>query len=384
MSVEDDLPLTGIKVADFTAALAGPLATMCLGDLGADVLKIEDAENGEMARLTAPWIFVAFNRNKRSLGLNLREEEGREIARQIALDADVVASSFRPGVMASFGLGAAELMEAKPSLIYARLAGYAEEGPKAHRRGMDLTIRAESGLIASGNLKTPGIALVDYAAGMMLAQAIMAAIIRRDRTGRGSVIDSRLLDTGVFLQSVPIAELSATGAIAEVMSSPTAGVFQTSDGEIVIAVYYDRDFERLCEAIGSPELAADPRFGTRPDRQAHAEVLGPLVRAALVTKTRAEWIELFDRVGVMVGSVLSMNELFEDPQLAYNQSFEDVPAGGGPSTRLVRLPYSFDGRPLPIVSPSPALNAHGAEVLRGLGRTDAEIASLAERGIVTS
>ena len=382
--MDDDLPLNGIKVADFTAALAGPLATMCLGDLGADVLKIEDADNGEMARQTAPWIFVAFNRNKRSIGLNLRDDEGRAIARRIALDADVVASSFRPGVMASFGLGADELMAAKPSLIYARLAGYAEEGPKAHRRGMDLTIRAESGLIASGNLKTPGIALVDYTAGMTLAQAILAAIIRRDRTGRGSVIDSRLLDAGVFLQSVPIAELSATGAVAEGMLSPTAGVFQTSDGELVVAVYYDRDFERLCEAIGSPELAADPRFTTRPERMAHADVLGPLVRAALVSKSRAEWIEIFDRVGVMVGSVLSTNELFEDPQLVYNQVFEEVPAGGGPSTRLVRLPYSLDERPLPINTPSPALNGDGAAVLHGLGYTDDDIAGLAKRGVITA
>ena len=382
--VDMDLPLTGVKVADFTGALAGPLATMCLADLGADVVKIEDADRGEMARDTAPWIFVALNRNERSIGIDLRTDDGRALGRQLALSSDIVVSSFRPGVMASFGLGAEDLMAEKPSLIYARLSGYGEHGPKAHRRGLDLTIRAESGLVASGNTVTPGIALVDYLAGATFAQALLAALIRRDRTGKGSVIDERLLDAGVFLQGVRLAEHSATGRAEVSPPPPTTGIFDTADGKMAVAVYYDRDWARLCEGIGRPDAAADERFSTRPRRAEHFDEVRQLVTEALRTKTRAEWCEILDGLGVMVGSVLETDELPTDPQLAHNEVFVDAPAAGGPAVRLVRLPYTFDGAGLPIRSPAPVLNRDGAEILTDLGFDDDAIADLAARGIITN
>ena len=272
-----DGPLTGIRVIDFTMALAGPLSTMLLADLGADVIKVEDIsrpESLEMMRLS-------LNRNKRSVSANLKTPEGLQVARDLIATGQVVVSSFRPGVMAGFGLSADDLLADRPDLVYASLSGYGETGPQAHRRSMDKIVQAESGLMSIGRM-IDQVALVDCTAGTTLAAAIVAALFRRERTGRGGRVYGRLLDAGLLLQATSIASFSVFGSTdgTAVAGYPVADLFETADGAVFIAAYYDWHWRAFCKVIGIEHLAEDPRFVTREQRTLpeNADVLRPMLR----------------------------------------------------------------------------------------------------------
>jgi crotonobetainyl-CoA:carnitine CoA-transferase CaiB-like acyl-CoA transferase len=286
--------------------------------------------------------------------------------------------------MASFGLDGEQLLAEKPSLVYATLSAFGQNGPKGHRRGMEITIRAESGMIAVGGQTHSAVAWVDFTSGMMLAQGVLAALRRRDVTGQGGLVDARLLDTAVFLQSVRLAELSATGAYVGGSATPTAGVFRAADGAIAIAVYSDRDFVRLCEALGREDLATDDRYATTTERVENTEQLRREIDTALANRSRQEWCDIFDRAGVMVGSVHETSDLFTDPQLAHNAVFHETTTEDGREVTLVRLPYSLDGESLPARMEPPRLNADRDAVLADLGLTASEIAQLAQTGVVPS
>lgn len=383
-----DLPLAGVRVIDLTAALAGPLGTMILADLGADVVKLEPPDTGEMARDLVPSTFVALNRNKSSVAVDLKSEAGRELARALIGTADVVASSFRPGVMADLGLGAEDLRRDHPGLIWASLSAFGEDGPRSARRGMDLTVRAESGLIDGEGNGVGGIALVDYTTGMAFAQAMLAALVRKRTSGQGAVIECRLLDAGVFLQASALAAMEGDGSDQAPDSQPgtpvpTAGVFPVADGSMVVAVFNDRDWVNLCRVLGREDLLTDPRFAERSARLDHGDELRPLLGKALSTRTRQEWADLFDKVSIMVGAIQTRAELLSDTQIEHNGTLFRPPAGSEPAGILVRLPFSIDGEALPIRRLAPLAGQDSVRILTEAGYDQDRVRGYLADGVIS-
>lgn len=375
-----DGPLTGIRVIDFTMALAGPLATMLLADLGADVIKVEDASRPESLEMMR----VALNRNKRSVLIDLKSPEGHGLALALIETAQVVASSFRPGVMDSLGLGADDLMKDRPDLVWAALSGYGDSGPSAHRRAMDKIVQAEGGLMSIGPM-IDQVAPVDCMAGMGFANSIVAAMLRRERTGQGARVSTRLFDAGLLLQAPTIAAYSVDRTVTgnSVAGYPVADLFEASDGTVFIAAYYDWHWRSLCKVLGLEELADDPRFQTRELRTepTNAESLRPLLRAAIASRTRDELLAALEEAGVMACARRGYDEIFEDPQVRHNATFIDSPYRES-TVKLVRPPFSLDGRPTPFNRPCPEMGEHTVEVLVELGLAQAEVDKLLESGVV--
>lgn len=377
MSEEARGPLAGVRVIDFTMALAGPLCTMVLGDLGADVIKVEDASRPE----SLEWMRQAVNRNKRSVVIDLKAPEGLGLAKALIASAQVVVSSFRPGVMDKLGLGADELLRERPDLVYASFSGFGESGPGAHRRGMDTLAQVESGMAVLGGVISH-VPLIDITAGMGFAQAVIAALFKRERTGAGSRVEGRLFDAGLLLQAPTIAEYSATGSIASAAAKyPVAGLFAAKDGEVLIAAYYDWHWKALCDVIGLSAYADVPRFATRAARTENAAELRPMLEEAVAKWSREDLTEALDGAGVMVASLRTYDEVFADPQVAYNEVFIESPLGEG-SVKLVRPPYTIGGQPTTFAAPPPETGEHTMTVLRSLGVDDDELKRLLEAGVI--
>jgi crotonobetainyl-CoA:carnitine CoA-transferase CaiB-like acyl-CoA transferase len=372
--LDADGPLTGIRVIDFTMAFAGPLATMLLADMGADVIKIEDVSRPESLEMMR----ISLNRNKRSVSVNLKTESGLQVARDLIATGQVVVSSFRPGVMAGFGLGADDLLGDRPDLIYASLSGYGESGPQAHRRSMDKIVQAESGLMSIGRM-VDQVALVDCTAGTTFASAIVASLFRRERTGRGGRVSSRLLDAGLLLQMPSIASFSVVGSTdgTAVAGYPVADLFETTDGAVFIAAYYDWHWRAFCDVLGIEDLANDPRFVTREQRTLpeNADVLRPLLRDIIATWQRDSLVAALDKAGVMVTAIRQYPEIFADPQVVLNQTFIDAPYRDG-VVKLVRPPFTIDDRPTRFVRSSPDIGDDTVEVLSEIGYPHERIATL--------
>jgi crotonobetainyl-CoA:carnitine CoA-transferase CaiB-like acyl-CoA transferase len=370
----DEGPLSGVRVIDFTMAFAGPLSTMMLADMGADVIKIEDVSRPESLEMMR----ISLNRNKRSVSVNLKTPEGLQVARDLIATAQVVVSSFRPGVMAGFGLGADDLLAERPDLVYASLSGYGETGPSAHRRSMDKIVQAESGLMSIGAM-VDQVALVDCTAGTTLSSAIVAALYRRERTGRGGRVEGRLLDAGLLLQMPSIASFSVWGSTdgTAVAGYPVANLFETADGAVFIAAYYDWHWKAFCDVVGIQHLAEDPRFVTREQRTLpeNANVLRPMLRELIAQWKRDELVAALDKAGVMVTAIRTYPEIFVDPQVELNQTFIDAPYGDG-TVKLVRPPFTIDERPTRFVRPSPEIGDDTVDVLTEIGYDQDRISGL--------
>jgi crotonobetainyl-CoA:carnitine CoA-transferase CaiB-like acyl-CoA transferase len=378
--LDGDGPLSGVRVIDFTMAFAGPLSTMLLADMGADVIKIEDVSRPESLEMMR----ISLNRNKRSVSVNLKTPEGIQVARDLIATGQVVVSSFRPGVMAGFGLGADDLLAERPDLIYASLSGYGESGPSAHRRSMDKIVQAESGLMSIGAM-VDQVALVDCTAGTTLASAIVAALFRRERTGRGGRVHGRLLDAGLLLQGPSIASFSVFGSTdgTAVAGYPVANLFETATGAVFIAAYYDWHWRAFCDVLGIQDLATDPRFVTREQRTLpeNAAVLRPMLVELIAKWDRDELVAALDKAGVMVTAIRKYPEIFADPQVALNQTFIDAPYKDG-SVKLVRPPFTIDEQPTRFVRSSPEIGDDTVDVLTEIGYGRDRISELLDSKIV--
>jgi formyl-CoA transferase/CoA:oxalate CoA-transferase len=321
------------------------------------------------------------NRNKRSVVIDLKAPDGLALAKALIASAQVVVSSFRPGVMEKLGLGADELLRERPDLVCASFSGFGETGPGAHRRGMDTLAQVESGMAVLGGV-IAHVPLIDITAGMGLAQAVIAALFKRERTGMGSKVEGRLFDAGLLLQAPTIAEYSATGSIASAaVKYPVAGLFSASDGEVLIAAYYDWHWKSLCEVIGLSHLVDEPRFASRAARTENAADLRPMLDEAIAKWARTDLIGALDEAGVMVASLRSYDEVFEDPQVAHNQVFIESPIGEG-TVKLVRPPYTIDGRPTRFAAPPPETGEHTIDVFRSLGVDDDELERLLKDRVI--
>ena len=375
-----DLPLGGVRVLDLSRVLAGPLACMVLGDLGADVLKVENSHRGDDTRgwgipvsPTEPSYYLSFNRNKRSVAADLTKPEGQELVRELAAGADVIVENFKAGGMEKFGIGYDSLKALNSKLIYCAVSGYDRAGPEAARPGYDVVIQGESGLMSiNGEAGQPplkfGVAAVDLFTGMYAAQAILAALYERQRTGKGRRIDLALYDCGVMISSYYGLEALLTEKDPprygnQHPSIVPYGVFDAEDGPLVIAVGTDRQFGLLCSILHRPELADDPLFSSNmmrsKNRAALFEILEPLLR-------RHKRLYILDRLaadGVPCGQVLGIHEALRGSRTELSGLIGHYTHASAGTVPIYGSPWRFDGHRLPIHRPPPGLGEHSYEPL---------------------
>ena len=371
------LPLAGIRVADFSRVLAGPLATMVLADLGADVVKVERPGAGDDTRAWGPPFvggdaayFLSLNRNKRSIALDLGTDEGAAAARRLALASDVVIENFRPGLMARFGLDFATLSAKHPGLVYCSLTAFGEDGSPG-RPGYDIIVQALSGLMSitghpGGEPTKVGVALLDVVCGLYAANAIQAALVRRGETGRGGRVSVSLFDASVAAMVNQAANHLLGGLVPGPLGNQHPNIvpyqlFEAADRPFILAAGNDRLFERTCEVLGRPDLAVDERFDTNEARVRNREVLIPILAEAFATRTAAGWLAELEAASVPCAPVRAMDEVFAAPEgAAAVQEVEDPVRG---LLRLVASPIRVDGSPTPVRRPPPRLGEHTDEVL---------------------
>jgi crotonobetainyl-CoA:carnitine CoA-transferase CaiB-like acyl-CoA transferase len=372
--------LTGIRVLDFTRVVAGPYCTMLLGDLGADVIKIEQPGHGDDTRTWGPpfvagesTYFLSINRNKRSVCLDLQSAEGLAQARALVASSDVVVENFRPGVMDRLGLGYEALHALHPRLIYCAISGFGQDGPSRDRAGYDVIVQALGGLMGitgtpEGEPVKTGVALTDLAAGLYASSGILAALYHRERTGEGQRIDVSLLSTQLAtLINVASAYLVA-GVIPVPQGSSHASIvpyqaFKASDGYIIIGAANDRLFANLCQTLGHPEWITDPRFRTNVDRVAHRQLLVGLIQEILLTDTVAHWEERLIAGQMAVAPVNNMAQVFQDPQVVHSQQVAHIPHPTVGDLPLVGPAITLSHTPAEIRLPPPLLGEHTEELL---------------------
>lgn len=387
-------PLAGLRVLDLSRILAGPFATMQLADLGADVLKVEAPGRGDETRHWGPPFaadgvasyYLAVNRNKRSITLDLDDPDARRIAQRLAAAADVVVDNFLPGRLERFGLDDATLRAADPRIITATVTGFASTGVHAGRPGFDLLAQAMGGMMAiTGDPERPpqrvGVAISDLVSGLFLNHGILAALVERTRTGRGHHVEVALLDAQVAsLANMATAWLSAGVPATRYgnhhPSIAPYGALDASNGTLVVAVGNDRQFTRFADAIGLPELATNPRFVTNRGRVEHRPELLAIIEARLATDTRAEWLARLTRAEVPAAPVNEVSEVFAEPDVRDRLVVEID------GVAQVRSPILIDATPLPVTSAPPPLGAHTDSVLEGLGIDAQERETMRARGAV--
>jgi crotonobetainyl-CoA:carnitine CoA-transferase CaiB-like acyl-CoA transferase len=381
-------PLAGLRVLDLSRILAGPFATMQLADLGADVIKVEAPGNGDETRRWGPPFtedgtaayFLAINRNKRAITLDLGHPAAAALARRLALAADVVVDNFLPGRLARFGLDHGRLRAANPGLVSCTISGYGSDGPAAERPGFDFLIQAEGGIMSitgqPGSEPTKvGVAIADLAAGLFATIGVLAALRERDATGAGRHVEVALLDAQVAMLANQAMNWLVGGITPGRMGNAHPSIapyesYRTGDGPIAIGVGTDRQFAKLAEAIGAPELAGDERFRGNAERVARREELKREIERRLAGGDRDEWLERLAAAGVPAAPINAIPEVFGDPLVRARALVE---VGGVPQ---VRSPVRVDGRPVAVDTAPPALGRDTNSVLAGLGLGADELAAL--------
>jgi formyl-CoA transferase len=386
MPAETSLPLDGIRVLDLTHALAGPYCTMLLGDLGADVIKLEPPTGDHSRQWGPPFIgsessyFLSVNRNKRSVVLDLKQAAARSAARALAMASDVVVESFKPGTAERLGLGPTELRARKPELVYASISGYGQNQPTL--AGYDQIAQGTSGLMSvTGTAEGPplkvGVPVGDITAGMFATHAILAALVARTRTGQGAYIDVALNDALLALHTYQAGRFFATGEAPGREGNHHAtiapyGTFKVRDGFINLAVGSDAQYQRFCEVLDAPELASDPRFTTNAQRQEARSELTQEIERRLQRDSRAQWLDRLERNGIPAGPIMDLQEAFSSPLATEREMRIEVNHPVAGKISQVGAPWKIDGRSSPIRLVPPTLGQHTAAVLREvLGYDDA-------------
>jgi glutaryl-CoA transferase len=377
----DELPLSGVRVLDLSRVLAGPLATQILGDLGADVVKVERPGDGDDTRHWGPPFvgddaayYLSLNRNKRSITVDLKTTDGVETVRRLGARSDVLIENFRPGLMAELGLSLEELRGGTPGLITCSLTAFNEEVPDAARRpGYDIMVQALSGLMSvtgepGGHPVKAGVALLDVITGLQAAIGILAALHGRERTGQGRHVSVSLFDASVSAMVNQAANFLIGGVVAGPMGTAHPNIspyqaFQASDRPFILAAGNDRLFARTCEVVGRPDWADDPRFVTNEERVRHRDELIPLLAESFASRTATEWIDALEAASVPCAPIRAMDEVFASPEGAtLVEAVAD--AARGTTLRLVRNPIRFEGGVLDTRQAPPLLGEHTDEILR--------------------
>lgn len=397
--------LSHITVLDLSRVLAGPIATMTLGDYGAEIIKVEQPGRGDDSRHWGPPFtasgqsayFLCANRNKRSLTLNLKTTEGQQILRRLAAQADVLVENFKVGGMARLGLGYESLRAENPGLIYCAITGYGQTGPYRERPGYDTVVQAQGGIMSitgptsdgtDGEPFKVGVAIVDITAGLQATVAILAALQHRERTGEGQYIDIALFDTQLGWLANVASSFLLSGEPPQRYGNAHATVvpyqtFATADGHLMLAVGNDGQFAALAAALGEVGWAADERFATNPARVQFRDELIPALAAHFRQLTTAEWIERLLAVGVPCGPVNDIPTALADPQAQARQMTRTVTDGSGEEIRLVGPVAKLGRTPAQIFRPPPRLGEHTDEILQEkLGLSAEDICALDRAGVI--
>ncbi len=394
--------LDGITVLDLTNVLSGPFATLHLALLGAEVVKIENPTDGDLARKLGclPELneklmgtsFLAQNANKKSVTLNLKEPEAKEIFRTLAATADVVVENFRPGVMDRLGVGYQALKEVNPRLVFCAISGFGATGPDAFKPAYDQIIQGLSGVMAVNgderlNPLRAGFPVCDTVGGLNAAFAILGALFHRERTGEGQFIDVALLDAVMPLMGWVAANLLIGGQQPELLGNDNftaapSGTFATQDGWVNIAANKQEQWEAVADELGVGELKTDPRFQKRDARKKNRRALTPLLEVKLRAHPTAYWVERLNAKGVPTGAILSLQDALEQPQVKHRGTLATVRAEGVGDLRLFNLTALFEKTPGRVETPPPTLGQHTEELLRRVGYAPERIAELKRKGVV--
>jgi len=391
--------LRGLRVLDLTRNLAGPYCTMILGDLGAEVVKVEQPGRGDDTRAWTPpdWngestTFLSANRNKRSLAVDLDEPQGADIVRRLAAGADVLVESFRPGSLDKRGLGYDRVRVDNPGLVYCSISAFGSVGPMAGSPGYDPILQAYSGIMSmTGEAdRSPvrlGIGAIDLGTGLWATIAVQAALAARREHGRGCHIETSLYETAVWWLSYFIAGYLASGNLPQRSGTRTAFIapyetFPTADGDLMVAAANDSLFRLFVDALGIPDVAADPRFASNPERVANREALRALIVERTVHRTAAEWETLLTARTVPCSRIRTIADAVADPQTEALGLLTSLAHPVIPDLRLVDMPVSEGGRRAAHHRPPPLLGEHTDDVLTELGFGAGEIATLRDKGIV--
>ncbi len=392
--------LEGIRVLDLSRVLAGPYCTMMLGDLGAEVIKLEMPGSGDDTRRWGPPFvngesayYLCVNRNKKSITLDLKSAEGKEILAALIEKADVLVENFKTGTMDELGFPYSRLREINPGLIYLSLTGYGPDGPYATKPGYDFIIQAEAGIMSftgesEGDPMKVGVAIVDVTAGMLGASAILAALHWRDRTGEGQRIDVSLMEAAMSWLANVGSNYLIGGELPKRYGNAHANIvpyetFKASDRHMAIAVGNDGQFRRFCDVLGKPEWPRDPRFATNAARVENRAVLIPMIGEVFRARTADEWLAALQAVGIPCGPINTLDKLFSDPQVAARGMVAEIQHPTAGPIKVVAPPYKLSATPASARLHPPLLGEHTDEVLRDrLGLDDDQLSSLHHRGIV--
>ncbi len=402
-------PLSGLRVFDLTRILAGPSCTQILGDLGADVIKVEIPGKGDDTRGFAPpylkdgdgndtdqsAYFTCANRNKRSITLDLTKPEGIELAKKMIAKSDVLVENFKTGGLAKYGLGYDQLKDDNPGLVYCSVTGFGHTGPYANRPGYDVLIQGMGGFMSvtgdpDGDPQKAGIPISDLIAGMYAAVGINAALRHREVTGEGQHIDIGMLDTTAAILSIQGANFLATGQNPPRLGNAHPNIvpyqsFPTADGDIILAVGNDGQFQRFCKVAGCDNLAEDPRYATNANRVSNREEIVALLKPIIAAKPSAFWLEELEKNNVSCGPINRLDQVFSDPQFLARGMRLDMPhpKTGSKPVSMVASPLKFSKSQVDYRMAPPVLGQHSEEVLgEVLGLSADEVAGLRDRGVI--
>jgi crotonobetainyl-CoA:carnitine CoA-transferase CaiB-like acyl-CoA transferase len=402
--------LAGLRVLDLSRVLAGPWASQLLGDLGAEVIKVEKPGSGDDTRgWGPPWLadgdgepttdaayFLCTNRNKRSLTVDMTRPEGQAILRELAAKADVVLENFKVDGLKAYGLDYKSLAAINPRLVYCSITGFGQGGPYAARAGYDFLIQGMGGLMSvtgradseegAGPQKV-GVALTDILTGLYAGNAILAALLHREKTGQGQHIDLALLDVQVACLANQAMNYLVSGTAPQRMGNGHPNIvpyqdFPTADGDMILAIGNDGQFTRFCGIAGHGEWAGDERFATNAARVKHRAELLPLLRQATVMKTTAEWIALLESAAVPCGPINDLAAVFADPQVSHRRLHVDLPHAAGGKAPQVANPIRYSVTPVAYDRAPPTLGQDTEAILKELGRSPGEIATLRAAGTI--
>ena len=399
MGNTNPLPLAGMVVLDLSQILAGPVCGMMLADMGADVIKVEKPDGGDDNRRAGPPFiggqgagFMAANRNKRSLALNLRDESGRQVFERLLERADVVVENFRPGVMERLGIGYERLSKLKPSLIYCSISGHGGTGPYKDRGGFDLIAQGMSGLMSitgvpDGVPVKVGVPITDISAGILAANGVLCAYIHAQKTGQGQLVDTSLLEAGIAYTIWESSGYFADGEIPGPLGSAHRVLapyqaLRTSDGYINIGAANQRTWEQLCRAIGQEELIEDQRFKEPGDRKAREGELADLLEETFRGESTAYWLEAFEKVGMVAGPINDISQVYEDPQVIAREMKVDLEDPDLGTLHNIGIPVKLSATPGRIRRRAPMLGEHSWEILTESGFAEKEIEELFGSGVV--
>ena len=403
--------LNHLRVLDLSRVLAGPWCGQNLADLGADVIKVERPITGDDTRQWGPpflknsegqettesAFYLAINRNKRSITVDISKPEGQEIIKKLVLESDIVIENYKVGQLKKYGLDYESLKLLKKDLIYCSITGFGQTGPYAHRPGYDYIVQGMGGFMSvtgekedlpGGGPQKAGVAIADIFTGMYATSAILAAVVHRDRTGIGQYIDLSLLDVQIATMCNVASNYLTSGVSPKSWGNASANIvpyqtFKASDGWIIVAAGNDSQFRHFVGSGHEAQLADDPRFATNPERVRHRAELDPLLQKMVLKKTKKEWIELLDLANVPCGPINNFKEVFENEQVIARDIKMEMPHPTGGKVNLVRSPMRLSETPVVEHRPPPLLGEHTHEILHEkLGLTDSQIEALKNKGII--